>query len=178
MMAVAIRNHNCTVLNELRPGDNIEIDRGMYSHWAVYKGEGKVIHMTGADDDGINGNVNSASVFTICGKRFKKAFVKVDDFWDVVGDSKAYKNNGKDRKFSPCSVDEILDRALSMVGEVGYNVLWQNCEHFASYCRYGVSKSSQADTFFTWAAVASLIAGLGAIVIGSSRSSSRRTAKE
>lgn len=29
------------------------------------------------------------------------------------------------------------------LGEIGYNVLWENCEHFAAYCRYGVAWSKQ-----------------------------------
>ena len=38
---------------------------------------------------------------------------------------------------------------MSKLGRIGYNVLFDNCEHFASWCRYGLSKSDQADTFLT-----------------------------
>jgi len=30
--------HNAAVLNQLDPGDLVEIDRGIYYHWAVYIG--------------------------------------------------------------------------------------------------------------------------------------------
>ena len=35
-----------------------------------------------------------------------------------------------------------------MIGEIGYNVLYENCEHFASFCRYGVAKSVQVHCSF------------------------------
>ena len=50
--------------------------------------------------------------------------------------------------YSPATVEEIIERALGMVGEIGYNVLWSNCEHFASYCRYGKAKSDQVGIFY------------------------------
>ncbi|WAR04919.1 PLAT3-like protein, partial [Mya arenaria] len=99
-MAVAFRKHNATTLEELQPGDLVEFDRGMYSHWAVYKGKGRVIHLAGDENYGLNANLNSGNIFTICGRRFNKAFVRDDDFWDVILDSKAYKNNKRDQKMT------------------------------------------------------------------------------
>jgi hypothetical protein len=63
-----------------------------------FSGDEKVIHLAGEENDGLNANINSASLFTICGRQFNKAFVRVDDFWKVVNDCKVYKNNSKDRK--------------------------------------------------------------------------------
>lgn len=57
-----------------------------------------MIHLAGDDNDGLNANVTSGSCFTICGRSFEKAFVKVDDFWKVAADCKAYRNNKKDKK--------------------------------------------------------------------------------
>lgn len=62
-------------------------------------GEGELVHLAGDNSDGINGNVNSTHLFTICGRRFSKAFVCLDSFWNVVGDSKAFRNNSKDKKY-------------------------------------------------------------------------------
>jgi len=33
------RYHNGTVLEELQPGDMIEFDRDLYTHWGVYVGK-------------------------------------------------------------------------------------------------------------------------------------------
>jgi hypothetical protein len=44
-------------------------------------------------------------------------------------------------------VFEIIKRALSRIGERGYDLLLNNCEHFARWCRYGEAKSYQAEIF-------------------------------
>lgn len=167
-------HHNSTVLAELEEGDLIEFNRGLYSHWAVYYGDGKVIHLAGDENDGLNATYNSGSAFTICGKSFNKAFVRIDDFWNVVLDSKAKKNNSKDKKMRPLSPTEIIQRAKEKLGAIGYNVLWSNCEHFASYCRYGSSKSEQADKFMTWATVGAVAGAVLGIAIGSAGSKKKK----
>jgi len=45
--------------------------------------------------------------------------------------------------FRPLPVKDILDRANSALGQQGYNVIYDNCEHFATDCRYGQSNSRQ-----------------------------------
>ncbi|GFO48582.1 hras-like suppressor 3 [Plakobranchus ocellatus] len=136
------KGHNQRVLSELEPGDLIEFPRGLYSHWAVYVGNEKVVHLTGVDN---GGSSSSKYVFSICGVKFDKAAVRIDNFWDVVADCRAEKNNKGDEKHKPLSRSEIIDRAKSRLGEVGYNVIFSNCEHFARWCRYGISKSEQVD---------------------------------
>ena len=66
-------------------------------------GKGKIVHLSGADEN-IHGNkkaydVLSGNCFTISGVDCDKACVKKEDFWDVVKDSFAKKNNEKDKKF-------------------------------------------------------------------------------
>lgn len=39
--------------------------------------------------------------------------------------------------------DETVRRALSRVGAAGYNVVTNNCEHFANWCVQGVAYSAQ-----------------------------------
>ena len=51
--------------------------------------------------------------------------------------------------FRPSEKEIILDRALSRLGDIGYNILWKNCEHFASWCRYGEEWSEQVRTLET-----------------------------
>ncbi|XP_013389165.1 HRAS-like suppressor 3 [Lingula anatina] len=163
-MAV-VRRHNQTVLDSLEPGDMIEFHRPMYCHWAVYIGDEQVVHITGENDGIKDGKGDPGKFCSPCGVQLKKAFVLISPFWDVAGESKAVKNNGKDRKHRPARCDEIVERALSKLGDYGYNVLWKNCEHFASWCRYGVEWSEQADIFWQGAAVcltgAAVVAGAG-----------------
>ena len=41
---------------------------------------------------------------------------------------------------------EIVDFARSKIGMTGYNILYNNCEHFANECYFGKGFSSQADS--------------------------------
>ncbi|GFN81779.1 hras-like suppressor 3 [Plakobranchus ocellatus] len=147
------RAHNQTVLFELEPGDLVKFPRGPYSHWAVYLGNEEVVHLAGVDNDGINAKIRPEHLFTISGVKFNKAAVCIDNFWDVVEDSRAEKNNKGDRKHKPLPRREILARATSKLGEVAYNVIFSNCEHFARWCRNDIFKSEQVDDVMTGAAV-------------------------
>ena len=41
-----------------------------------------------------------------------------------------------------------LKRAISRIGEQDYNLLFNNCEHFANWCKTGFHKSPQIERFF------------------------------
>lgn len=146
-------DHNLATYNSMRAGDLVEFHRGLYTHWGVAIGDGKIMHLSGDDDDGLGASVNghfgsvSGSIFTISGVDFQKAKVKCDDFWDVARESKADVNNSKDQYIRPDATHVIVKRALSKMGQLGYNMLWSNCEHFASWCRYGMAWSEQVDKF-------------------------------
>ncbi len=43
--------------------------------------------------------------------------------------------------------DAVVERAESRLGEKEYNLLFNNCEHFASWCKTGVSDSRQVRNF-------------------------------
>ncbi|KAK7504445.1 hypothetical protein BaRGS_00004311 [Batillaria attramentaria] len=170
-MALKVRTHNMTLLEELEEGDMIEFPRGAYSHWAVYIGNEEVVHLAGDEDDGIDGQFDSTHLFTISGQRFTKALVKVENFWNVVAGSFAKKNNEKDKKYKPLTKVEIVQNALSKLGSIGYNVLFENCEHFAAWCRYGVKKSDQVDNFLTAFALGTAAAATVGLLYGISKSS-------
>uniref|UniRef100_A0A0B7AVC6 LRAT domain-containing protein n=1 Tax=Arion vulgaris TaxID=1028688 RepID=A0A0B7AVC6_9EUPU len=147
------RNYNARILKDLAIGDLIEFPRGLYSHWAVYLGDEKVAHLAGIDNDGVNGDIKPEYMFTISGIKYNKAKVCIDNFWDVVLDSKACKNNKKDNKWRPLDPKKVVNNALTKLGEVGYNIFYSNCEHFVNWCRYGISKSDQVDNFITGVSV-------------------------
>lgn len=177
-MTPDVRDHNETLISYIEPGDLIEFPRGPYSHWAVYIGNEEVVHLSGDDNDGINGQVDASHFFTISGQRFGKAIVKVENFWNVVDGTKAKINNTKDKKYKPLPKSEIIKNALERIGRVGYNVLFENCEHFASLCRYGESKSEQVDTFLTGMAVLGAIGATAGILFGLSRSDKKEKPQE
>ncbi|KAL3876946.1 hypothetical protein ACJMK2_034725 [Sinanodonta woodiana] len=151
MTQTPIQRHNQTVLASLEKGDLVEFPRfkGIYSHWAVYVGDNNVVHLTGDPNAQSSVNANPSHVFYICGVMYSKAKVQLDNFFAVAAKSKARKNNNKDIIFSPDDTGSIVQRALNKIGDdIGYHILWKNCEYFASWCRYGEGWSNQRGSLY------------------------------
>ncbi|PVD21570.1 hypothetical protein C0Q70_17368 [Pomacea canaliculata] len=146
MESLEVRRHNETVLSSLEEGDLVEFLRG---------GDDTVVHVTGINDEGIKQQTNVTHIFSCCGLSFNKAVVRKDNFFKVAGKDKAKCNNSLDEKKNPASRREIVRKAKSRLDEVGYNLIWKNCEHFATWCRYGEASSDQSDFWVT----AGLVAG-------------------
>ncbi|XP_052078029.1 phospholipase A and acyltransferase 3-like [Mytilus californianus] len=91
-----VTDHNQSLLDTLTVGDLIEFDRIYYKHWAVYAGNNKVFHLTGNQGPIV---FNRTLAFSLCDVPYDGCSVKQDEFWDIVGDSKAWINNSKDRKY-------------------------------------------------------------------------------
>ncbi len=52
------------------------------------------------------------------------------------------------KHYSTCFIpDVVVHRAESRLGERNYNLLFNNCEHFANWCKTGVSESQQVRDF-------------------------------
>ena len=43
------------------------------------------------------------------------------------------------------SAKETVERAKSRIGETQYNLAFNNCEHFALWCKTGLKESSQVE---------------------------------
>uniref|UniRef100_A0A8C3Y8H4 LRAT domain-containing protein n=1 Tax=Catharus ustulatus TaxID=91951 RepID=A0A8C3Y8H4_CATUS len=121
------------------PGDLIEIDRPHYQHWALYVGDGYVIHVTPI---GENSPPSSAGSMTLL---FKKAKVEKDLLDKAAGKDNWRVNNKYDNVLIPFPVEEIIWRAECQVGRiVPYFLLYKNCEHFVTKLRYGEAVSEQS----------------------------------
>ncbi len=159
LTAGAVHHHNRHTRNpEPQNGDVIRVNRGLYSHYGVYVADCEhVIHYTGANGpDDFNGIVretslseflNGAETFSVC--RFPENPNNIPPFlsskkggifqlWQAV---KALKL----KDYHLYSGDEAVERARSRLGQGGYNLALNNCEHFAVWCRTGVSNSSQVN---------------------------------
>lgn len=130
----------------------MEIDRGLYKHWAVYIGNSEVVHLVGVEGEKReNQSNNNGTFFTISGIKYNKAVAKREHVSSVVNTSKFRVNNSTCEGCEPRPFEEIKETALGFTqqGVIKYNVLRKNCEHFATYCRYdrAFSKQSQNVVF-------------------------------
>ncbi|XP_077901124.1 phospholipase A and acyltransferase 2-like [Ictidomys tridecemlineatus] len=121
-----------------KPGDLIEIFRIGYEHWAIYVGNGYVVHL-GPTREAAGGGVSGFS--SVVGNR---AIVKKELLSVVAGRDKYRVNNKRDKKYKPLPPNKIVEQAEKMVGkEVRYSVTRSNCEHFVNKLRYEISRSDQ-----------------------------------
>ena len=116
-----------------QPGDVIYVKRlgDLYRHYGIYAGNDRVIHYAGRGGDwGGDVSVHEAPLreflqgarrFTVC--EFKARC-------SIPG-------------YHLYSREETLQRAYRRLGERNYNLLANNCEHFALWCRTGISASPQ-----------------------------------
>ncbi|XP_018515893.1 phospholipase A and acyltransferase 2 isoform X1 [Lates calcarifer] len=123
-----------------QPGDLIEIFRGVYEHWAVYIGDGFVVHLAPPDEGLDGGSDTVVSVLSL------KAIVKKDKLLDVVGNDNWTINNTLDKKYKPFPADNIVKAACVLIGmELPYSISRFNCEHFANELRYHKAVSRQVN---------------------------------
>ncbi len=62
------------------------------------------------------------------------------------------------------SADDAVARAESMLGRAGYDLVFDNCEHFATWCVTGVHSSEQVETAASGVGVTCV--GVGAPILG------------
>ncbi|XP_063045997.1 phospholipase A and acyltransferase 3-like [Engraulis encrasicolus] len=119
-------------------GDLIEVSRGLYQHWAVYVGDGHVIHLAPPTEQASD-NTFSLMMSVTC----DKAKVKKEEL-EKVGTDDWVVNDTLDEKYDPLSPEEIIKKAESMLGQqLPYSVITENCEHFSKNLRYDKPESSQ-----------------------------------
>jgi hypothetical protein len=127
----------------LQAGDIIFTDHILIRHYGVYAGKGRVIHYAGENgifDANIGIREISLEQFT---KNSKYGVVQF-----------AGEHTGINR----FSGKETVHRARSRLGERSYNLIFNNCEHFALWCKTGKSKSRQVERAVTIAMVLGTIA--------------------
>ncbi|XP_070622685.1 phospholipase A and acyltransferase 3-like [Erythrolamprus reginae] len=124
----------------MKPGDLIEIFRTGYEHWAVYVGDGNVVHLTGPS---LSAGVVSHLVVGF------PVVVKKEKLSDVVGNNRYRVNNKYDSKYPVRDPKDIVYRANRRVGQKKtYKVFTNNCEHFATSLRYNMPESDQVSNIF------------------------------
>ena len=141
-------------------GDHIYVQRrgGLYAHHGIDCGDGTVVHYSGEQWYSPR-SVRQTSI---------EAFARGDeilvrdyaDFFARLRDTKSMPrrlyiqlgdlmDSKRSRKsFAPAAV---VSRALSRLGESRFDIMLHNCEHFATWCKTGISDSEQIHAL--WRAV-------------------------
>ncbi|MEH0155337.1 lecithin retinol acyltransferase family protein [Limibacter armeniacum] len=103
-------------------GQHIFVDKGIYTHHGIGLDDHRVIHYAGFSEAWEIGPVE---------------IIAINEF--ARGAEIKIKQYGK-RKFSPT---EAVERAFSRLGENGYTLWGNNCEHFVEWAITGEQSSGQ-----------------------------------
>ncbi|NXU66418.1 LRAT acyltransferase, partial [Horornis vulcanius] len=134
-------------------GDLLEVPRTLFIHFGIYLGENRVAHLMPdilpsitSDRRQIQQVVTNKRL--ILGVIARTASVRVDTVEDFAYGGSILVNH-MDRLFEDqvLGSEEAARRAEKLVGATAYSLLWNNCEHFVTYCRYGAPVSFQTDKF-------------------------------
>ena len=134
-------------------------DIAPYDHYGVYVSDASVIHYAGEDDDRWqNIHVRDTSLSRFVGEAEDYFILVFPDVYDMprqVGDCNLtgvgmplypildVPDFIKRRSYHLYSPDETVERARSRMGEDQYDLLCNNCEHFAIWCKTGIAESHQ-----------------------------------
>ncbi|XP_024424359.2 lecithin retinol acyltransferase [Desmodus rotundus] len=140
-------------INSFHRGDVLEVPRTHLTHYGIYLGDNRVAHMMPdvllalTEDKGLTKKVvsNKRLILGVIGR---VASIRVDTVDDFAYGAKILVNHlDKSLKKKPLLNEEVARRAEKMLGITTYSLLWNNCEHFVTYCRFDTAVSPQADKF-------------------------------
>lgn len=153
-----------SLLSEVEFGDVIGVHRGLIEHYGVYDNDNCIYEYNGI-------NIGTTTLREFVGNK-KQFFVLNFDtihsipqkikvpfstnFSSVVAPSPYFDNSifdiildiikiTKGNDYHLYSPNETIQRAQSRLGENKYNLFFNNCEHFAIWCKTGIHESYQVE---------------------------------
>lgn len=118
-------------------GDQIRVNRGFYSHHGIYASKDCVIHFAPPGQTDVL-DPSKAKIITTSLAEFLK---------DGVLEVRVYSEEELKRRRTP---KEIVSCALSHLGEGGYDLVNNNCEHFSNLCAFGTKESQQVNSVLSF----------------------------
>jgi len=107
-------------------GDHLVTERIGYTHHGLYIGDNEVIHYAGFSED------------------MDKGKIEITSYEDFSQNKNTYIKTHFNRVYNEI---ESVTRAYSRLGEDEYNLVFNNCEHFVSWCIDGLARSEQVEIF-------------------------------
>lgn len=124
-----------------------------YEHYGIYVGDNKIVHYACVDKETESSVIETDFEFFLKDSNLyfifdcKTAYKKIKSFHPknlIVYNE--FRTKAKLHLYSP---HETIERAYSRLGETKYNLALNNCEHFAIWCKTGLSKSYQVQRFIS-----------------------------
>jgi hypothetical protein len=112
-------------------GDQIKVNRGIYDHHGIYIGNDRVIQFGST-----TGELDPAKAMVI--------ETSLDDF--LKGGELLVCEYTEDELKKRRSPKEIVEYAKAHLGDKGYDIVNNNCEHFSNECAFGEHKSFQVES--------------------------------
>lgn len=109
-----------------KPKTEIFVVPGIVDHWGIRTAHNRLIHYPGKSKNYFSSYIDEVSI---------EEFVSGNE----------YKIYGVKPKYEVFTPEQVIERAISRLGEDDYNPMTNNCEHFVSWCVWGEEKSSQID---------------------------------
>ncbi|MGF0127830.1 lecithin retinol acyltransferase family protein [Selenomonas bovis] len=151
-------------LSEVKPGSIILAERPFkcIDHYGIYAGHGEVIHYAPCNEGdtpivhraSIDRFVDSAPGFFVPYMPENEVDVKMMMYWHRRQRSIPQEitdnlfNMYKDMKIKVYTAEQTLRRALKRLGETKYDLLGNNCEHFALWCKFKTYISKQVSRIY------------------------------
>jgi predicted secreted protein len=111
-------------------GDQIRVQRNLYSHHGIYIGNDRVIQFGST-----TGELDPSKAMVI--------ETSLDEFLKGgVLEVAEYSEEDLKKKRKP---EEVVEYAKAHLGDTGYDLINNNCEHFSNECAFGLHKSFQVD---------------------------------
>ncbi|KAI5151953.1 lecithin retinol acyltransferase [Manis pentadactyla] len=140
-------------ISSFQRGDVLEVPRTHLTHYGIYLGDNRVAHLMPdillalTDDKGLTQKVvsNKRLVLGVIGR---VASIRVDTVEDFAYGATVLVNHLDEALNKKALLnEEVARRAEKLLGMTSYSLLWNNCEHFVTHCRFGTPISPQANKF-------------------------------
>ena len=119
---------------DCKPGDMIRVKLGSVYHYGIFVSESEVIQF---------GEPPVGTLLTRDSRSVKVCATDVDTFaCGQIVETECPDRKEKKQRFSP---EKTVENARARLGEGGYNLIHNNCEHFVYECAYGIKKCVQEE---------------------------------